>query len=238
MASRYEIQFSDPARADFDRLEAEAESTPDSLRQLLEVHALLDQLAGEDGTRDAMLPSTAPEGALRYRSEGGIYIYFRRIEETRTVTVAFFRELQPQLVDLKLRDIPHGLEAETSMELTGEDGSKRRMRTFTRKVDWGDTYTLFNHFAVDAQRPRTMITSGKKGQVEGDWRKDVIEVVELLADGSVRSYPPQTVPVWLRNPFYEATSKRDMLARLEKNPIPSARLEEIRRLLEKEGDSA
>jgi hypothetical protein len=29
-----------------------------------------------------------------------------------------------------------------------------------------------------------------------------------------------------------------MLARLEKNPIPSARLEEIRRLLEKEGDSA
>jgi hypothetical protein len=60
----------------------------------------------------------------------------------------------------------------------------------------------------------------------------------LLADGSVRSYPPQTVPVWLRNPFYEATSKRDMLARLEKNPIPSARLEEIRRLLEKEGDSA
>ena len=98
------------------------------------------------------------------------------------------------------------------------------MRPFKRKLDWGDTYTLLNHFAVDAQRPRTMITSGTKGQVEGDWRKDVIEVVELLADGSVRSYPPQTVPVWLRNPFYEATSKRYMLARLVKNPIPSARL--------------
>jgi hypothetical protein len=236
--SRYQVQLSETARADFDRLRAEAESTPDSLRQLLEVHALLDLLAVEDGTRDGILPATAPEGALRYRSEGGVYIYFRRIEETRTVTVVFFRELQPRLVGLKLRDIPHGLETESSMEFTGEDGSKRRMRSFTRKVDWGDSYTLFNHFAMDAQPPRTMITSGKKGQVEGDWRRDVIEVVELLADGSARSHPPQTVPVWLRNPFYEATSKKDMLARLEKNPIPSARLEEFRRLLENEGDSA
>jgi len=238
MATRYEIQLSDAARADFDRLQAEAESTPDTLRQLLEVHALLDQLAEDDGTRDGILPATAPEGALRYRSEGGMHIYFRRIEETRTVTVAFFRELQPQLLGLKLRDIPHGVEAESSMEFTGEDGSKRRMRSFVRKVDWGDSYTLFNHFAIDAQPPRTMITSGKKGQVEGDWRKDVIEVVELLADGGTRSYPPQTVPVWLRNPFYEATSKKDMLARLEKNPILSARVEEMRRLLENEGESA
>ena len=232
MASRYEIQLSEAARADFDRLQAEAESSPDSLRQLLEVHALLDQLAEEDAARDQVLPANSSEAALRYRSEGGVYMYFRRLEETRTVTVAFFREMQPQLVDLKVRDIPHGMETESAMEFTAEDGSKRRMRSFIRKVDWGDSYTLFNHFALDAQPPRTMITSGRKGPVEGDWRKDVIEVVELLADGTVRSYPPQTVPVWLRNPFYEATSKKDMLARLTKDPIPSARMDAIRRLLE------
>jgi hypothetical protein len=196
------------------------------------VHALLDQLAGGDAAQDSVLPATAPEGALRFRSEGGVYIYFRRSEESRTVTVAFFREMQPRLLDLKLRDIPHGLEAENAMEFTGEDGSKRRTRSFIRKVDWGDSYTLFNHFAVDSQPPRTMITTGRKGPVEGDWRRDVIEVVELLADGTARSYPPQTVPVWLRNPFYEATSKKDVLERLKRSPIPSARMDAMRRLLE------
>ena len=127
-------------------------------------------------------------------------MYFRRQEETRTAMVTFFREgrseqtdqmassapsAAPKLTDLRIRDIPHGLEAESATEFIGEDGRKRRMRSFVRKVDWGDSYTVFNHFAMDGQPPRTMITSGRKGQIEGDWRRDVIEVVELLADGSV-----------------------------------------------------
>ena len=256
MASRYEIQFSDAARADFDRLQAEAEScaesSSDALRQLLEVHALLDQIAEGDSAQDAFVPGTLAEPAQRYRSEGGVVMYFRRQEETQTATIMFFCELHseqkdqiavpaasavPKLTDLRIRDIPHGLETESATEFMSEDGSKRRMRSFVRKVDWGDSYTVFNHFAMDSQPPRTMITSGRKGQIEGDWRRDVIEVVELLADGSARSYPPQTVPVWLRNPLYEATSKKDLLARLRRGPIPSARLDEIQRLLENEADS-
>ena len=247
MASRYKIQFSDAARADFDRLQAEAESCAESsseaLRQLLEVHALLDQIAEGDPAEDALVPGTLLGSAQRYRSEGGVSMFFRREEETRIATVLYFCESSapseaPQITDLKIRDIPHGLESESATEFIGEDGSKRRMRSFVRKVDWGDTYTVFNHFAMDGQPPRTMITSGRKGQIEGDWRRDVIEVVELLADGSARSYPPQTVPVWLRNPLYEATSKKDLLARLRRGPIPSARLQEIQRLLENEADSA
>ena len=255
MAVRYEIEMSEAARADFERLQSAAESSPDALRQLLEVHALLDQLADGDVSGDRVLPAKSAEPALRYRSEGGVYMYFRRVEETKTVAVAFFCELQPEqalqlseggsgapapprLIDLKLREVPHGLETESAIEFTGEDGSKRRMRSFVRKVDWGDSYTVFNHFAVEGQAPRTMITSAQKGQVEGDWRKDVIEVVELLADGSSRSYPPQTVPVWLRNPFYEASSKKELLERLRKSPIHSPRLEEIKRLLESDGDLA
>jgi hypothetical protein len=252
MASRYEIQFNDAARADFDRLQSQAESSSEALRQLLEIHALLDQIAEGDPAQDSLVPGTLPE-PLRYRSEGGMYMYFRRQEETRTAMVAFFREgrseqadetalstpsAAPKLTDLKIRDISHGLETESSTEFIGEDGIKRRMRSFVRKVDWGDSYTVFNHIAVDGQPPRTMITSGRKGQVEGDWRRDVIEVVELLADGSARSHPPQIVPVWLRNPFYEATSKQDMFDRLRKGLIPSARLEEIQRLLEDDSDSA
>jgi hypothetical protein len=253
MASRYQIQFSDAARADFDRLQSQAESSSEALRQLLEVHALLDQLAEGDPAQDGVLPQSSPELALRYRSEGGVYMYFRRQEETRIAMVAFFCEgrseqmdqialsapsAAPKLTALRIRDISHGLETESATEFIGEDGIKRRTRSFVRKVDWGDSYTVFNHFATDGQPPRTMITSGRKGQVEGDWRRDVIEVVELLADGSARSYPPQTVPVWLKNPLYEATSKQDMLDRLQKGPIPGARLEEIKRLLENDSDPA
>ena len=261
MGRRYEILLSDAARADFDRLQAEAEScaesSADALRQLLEVHALLDQIAAGEPAEDSLVPGTVPEPGLRYRSEGGVYLYFQRHEETRTAIVTYFCDLRPEqmnqiarpappaasssvpeLTDLKIRDIPHGIETETAAEFTDEDGRQRRMRSFARKVDWGDSYTVFTHSAMDDQPPRTMITSGRKGPVEGDWRKDVIEVVELLADGSTRSYPPQTVPVWLRNPFYEATSKKDMLDRLRKDPVPSARLEEIKRFLEKDADSA
>jgi hypothetical protein len=244
MASRYKIKFSDAARADFDRLQAEAEScaesSSDALRQLLEVHALLDQIADGDPAEDALVAGDFKEPAQRYRSEGGVYLYFRRQEETRTATVTSFREGPsdgPKLTDLKIRDIPQGLETESATEFTREDGSRTRMRSFVRKIDWGETYTVLNHFAMDSQPPRTMITSGRKGEVEGDWRRDVIEVVELLADGSARRYPPQTVPVWLKNPFYEASSKKDMLARLQTNPIPSARLEDIKRLLQNDSDS-
>jgi hypothetical protein len=241
MASRYEIKFSEEARADFDRLQSQAESSSDALRQLLEVHALLDQIAQGDPAQDSLVPGALTEFPQRYRTEGGVRMYFRRQDDTRTATVTSFSEAlsdAPKLTDLKIRDIPHGVETESATEFTNEDGTKTRMRSFVRKVDCGDSYTVLNHVAMDGQPARTMITSGRKGEIQGDWRRDVIEVVELLADGSTRRYPPQTVPVWLKNPFYEANSKDDVLARLQTSPIPSARLEEIKRLLENDADSA
>ena len=171
-----------------------------------------------------------------------MYLYFRRFESSKTVVVAFFCEMQvgerravrsrgkhgrspesrpepapPRLLDWQLRDIPHGMEVEGAIEFTREDGSKRQIRSFVRKVDWGDSYTVFNHFATDAQPARTMIITAQKGEVDGNWRRDTIEMVELLPDGSARRFPPQTVPVWIRNPFYEGLSTEDMFARMQKD---------------------
>ena len=255
MGERYQVQLSDTARSDLDRLQADAETSPDALAKLLEVGAMLDQIAEEDAAaRDRILPASSPELALHYRSEGGVYLYFRRLESSQTVVVAFFCELRveqagrftpavttpdaaepspPRLLNLRLRDIPHGMEAESAIEFTGEDGSKKQMRSFVRKVDWGDSYTLFNHFALDAQPARTMITSGQKGEIEGDWRRDVIEVVELLADGTARRFAPQTVPVWTRNPFYEGTSTQDMFARMQKDALWKPRYERLKALMTK-----
>ena len=109
------------------------------------------------------------------------------------------------------------MEVEGAIEFTREDGSKRTIRSFVRKVDWGDSYTVFNHFATDAQPAQTMIITAQKGEVDGDWRRDTIEMVALLPDGSARRFPPQTVPVWIRNPFYEGLSTEDMFARMQKS---------------------
>ena len=126
-------------------------------------------------------------------------------------------EAAPKILDWQVRDIPHGMEVEGAIEFTREDGSRRLIRSFVRKVDWGDSYTVFNHIAMDAQPARTMIISAQKGEVDGSWRRDIIEMVELLPDGSARRYPPQTVPVWTRNPFYEGLSTEDMFARIQRD---------------------
>ena len=76
-----------------------------------------------------------------------------------------------------------------------------------------------------------MITSGQRGEIEGDWRRDVIEVVEMFPDGSICRFPPQTVPVWTRNPFYEGASIEDMFARMQKDGLWQPRLDRIKSLM-------
>ncbi len=238
MATGYQVQLSDTARADLDQLQEEAESSPAAFDKLRRIQAMLDQLGEGEPAADRVIPASALELALHYRSEGPVYLYFRRFESSKTIVVAFFCEMQvenaaqfapavspqeaaepepPRILDWKLRDIPHGMEVEGAIEFTREDGSKRRIRSFVRKVDWGDSYTVFNHFATDAQPAQTMIITAQKGEVDGDWRRDTIEMVALLPDGSTRRFPPQTVPVWIRNPFYEGLSTEDMFARMQKS---------------------
>lgn len=239
-----EVQLSDTARVDLDRLQSEAESSPAALEKLRRVQAILGQLGEEEfAASDRVIPASSPELSLHYRSEGPVYLYFRRFESSKTVVVAFFCEMQVEdaaqfapvastdappakigaepeparLLDWQMRDIPNGMEVEGAIEFTREDGSRRQIRSFVRKVDWGDSYTVFNHFAADAQPARTMIISAQKGEVEGSWRRDTIELVELLPDGSARRFPPQTVPVWIRNPFYEGLSTEDMFTRMQKD---------------------
>jgi hypothetical protein len=238
MTDKYEVHLSDTARADFEQLE------PARMRR---VQALLDRVAEEDSAAsDHVLPAGAAALELRYRSEGSTYLYFRRDQAARTVVVAFFCELEVEkagpivpppstggheikVVDLQLRDIPQGMEGEFAVEQTRSDGSKNLMRTFVRKVDWGEFYTVLQHIGSDAQGTRTMIVSGKKGEVEGDWRRDLVEMIELLPDGGVRRHAAQTVPVWVRNPFYESHSTEEVRQRMREmwSRIPEERRPEL-----------
>ena len=231
----YEVQLSDTARADLDQLQREAEHSQAALEKLRRVQAILEQFTEESSAAsDRVIPASSPQLALHYRSEGALYLYFRRLESSKTIVVAFFCEMQVEnaaqfgpiaaaepkplkILDWQVRDIPHGMEVEGAIEVTRDDGSRRQVRTFVRKVDWGDSYTVFSHIAMDAQPARTMIISAQKGEVEGKWRRDTLEMVELLPDGSTRRHPPQTVPVWTGNSFYEGLSTEDMFARMQKD---------------------
>jgi len=240
----YEVQLSDTARTDLDQLQREAEHSQTALEKLRRVQAILEQLTEENSAAsDREIPASSPQLALHYRSEGAVYLYFRRSEPSKTIVVAFFCEMhvqpaaqfapepQPKIMNWQVRDIPHGMEVEGAIEFTRDDGSKRQIRSFVRKVDWGDSYTVFNHIATDSQPARTMIISAQKGEVEGSWRRDIIEMVELLPDGSARRFPPQTVPVWARNPFYEGLSTEDMFARMQKDAFWKPGFERMKALM-------
>ncbi len=244
MTNRYEVHLSDTARSDFEQLE------PAKMRR---VQALLDQVEEPDSaSSDHVLPSGVEGIELRYRSNGSTYLYYRRDQSARTVVVAFFCELEVEkaglivpapstgapeikVVDLQLRDIPQGMEGEVAVEQTCADGSKNLVRTFVRKVDWGEFYTVLQHVGSDAQGTRTMIVSGKKGEVEGDWRRDLVEMIELLPDGGVRRHAAQTVPVWVRNPFYESHSTEEVRSRMREmwSRIPEERRAEFMKFVKR-----
>jgi hypothetical protein len=232
MSNQYEVQMSDTARADFEHLRMQTDASSDASARMQRVQTLLDQVAEEHLTAsDHVLASGVAGIELRYRNDGSTYLYFRRDQSARTVVIAFFCELEVEkagpivpacgagdqemrIVDLQMRDIPQGMEVEMAAEKTRSDGSKNLVRSFVRKVDWGKFYTVLQHVGSDAQGTRTMIVSGKKGEVEGDWRHDVVEMIELLPNGDVRRHAPQTVPVWVRNLFYESHSTEEVRARV------------------------
>ena len=137
----------------------------------------------------------------------------------------------PKILNWQVRDIPHGMEVEGAIEFTRDDGGRRQIRSFVRKVDWGDSYTVFNHIAVEAQPAQTMIISAQKGEVEGNWRRDTFEIVELLPDGSTRRHPPQAVPVWTGTPFSEGLSAEELFARMRTNAPWKPRFERMKTLM-------
>ncbi len=244
MNNPYEVRLSDTARADFEQLRMQTDASSDASARMQRVQALLDQVAAEDSAAsDHVLASGVAGIELRYRSDGSTYLYFRRDQIRKTVVVAFFCELEVEkagpvvhapstgdrdikILDLQMRDIPQGMEVETAVEMTRANGSKNLVRTFVRKVDWGDFYTVLQHIGSDAQGTCTMIVSGKKGEVEGDWRRDVVEMIELLPDGGVRRHAAQTIPVWVRNPFHESHSMEEVRNRMRESV---ARMPEERR---------
>jgi len=107
---------------------------------------------------------------------------------------------RPRIIDLKSREVPHVYELETSVEYTRQDGSQTLVRHFMREVDFGDSYLTLNHWSRNSEAAQTVIVSGTKGEVAGDFRTDRTEMLILEADGSVRR-SEQTVKTSLR---YEA----------------------------------
>lgn len=106
-------------------------------------------------------------------------------------------KLEPKIVELASRDIPHGYELETAVEYPREDGSKMLVRWFQREIDLGDCYVTLNHSMRGSQPAQTILVYGRKGEVDGDFRTDETEMLVLRADGTVE-HTEQTVKTWLK----------------------------------------
>jgi len=94
--------------------------------------------------------------------------------------------MEPRIVDLTSRDIPHGHELEAAVEFPREGGNTTLVRHFNRELDFGDSYITLNHWSRGTEPAQTVIIFGKKGDVEGDFRTDKTEMLHLRADGTVR----------------------------------------------------
>jgi hypothetical protein len=106
-------------------------------------------------------------------------------------------KVEPRIVQLASRDIPHGYELESAVEYPREDGSKMLVRWFQREIDLGDSYVTLNHSMRGSQPAQTILVYGRKGEVDGDFRTDETEMLVLRADGTVQR-TEQTVKTWLK----------------------------------------
>jgi len=102
-----------------------------------------------------------------------------------------------RIIDMQWRDIPRGFECESAFEMTRADGSTTVVREFGRQIDLGDSYITLRHAARDSQPAQTFLVTGKEGEIEGDFRTDVTEMLTFEADGTVRR-TEQTVKTWLK----------------------------------------
>jgi hypothetical protein len=103
----------------------------------------------------------------------------------------------PRLLDLSCRDLPHGYELESSVELPLKNGVKMVVRSFLRQIDLGDSYVTLTHSSRGSGPAQTILICGKKGEIDGDFRTDQTEMLVLQADGTVRR-TEQTVKTWLK----------------------------------------
>jgi len=103
----------------------------------------------------------------------------------------------PRLVDLACRDLAHGYELESSVELPLQDGRHMLVRSFYRQIDLGDSYLTLTRSSRGTGLAQTILICGKKGEVDGDFRTDDTEMLLLQPDGTVLR-TEQTVKTWLK----------------------------------------
>ena len=121
-----------------------------------------------------------------------------------SLEVRMTMEPAAHILQLASRDIPHGSELESAVEVPRQDGSTMVVRSFYRELDFGDSYVTMNHWSRGTEPAQTVLVFGRKGEIDGDFRTDETEMVVLRADGTVRR-TEQTVKTWLK---YDAIRDR------------------------------
>ena len=93
---------------------------------------------------------------------------------------------------------PDGKEVEMEIEGSTADGQSDVTRFFGRWINAGDSYYIFGHLTASRFQPESTFTvSGKRGEVEVDYRYDDMSMVIVSANGTIHRLeePHAKVPI-------------------------------------------
>jgi hypothetical protein len=110
-----------------------------------------------------------------------------------------------------------GRELDAVLQASDEQGYTEPIHIYARWIYAGDTYTVFHHVPATAfSQGVSAIISGRKGPVEGDYRRDMMSTVTISDQGEIQRSGPSEVKVLIRNP-YEGMSLQDTIDQFVKD---------------------
>jgi hypothetical protein len=116
-----------------------------------------------------------------------------------------------KLTHWERRDADDGPEYIAHLEVTDEAGKTHAAKAFMKRTDHPDnSYTVTHRMSFNDIAGGTLIMSGKKGEVNGDYRIDKMQITVIDDAGTVQRSPEQQVRVLVTNP-YPGLSPQEML---------------------------
>jgi hypothetical protein len=167
--------------------------------------------------------------------------------EEREKIEGFLKALDPskvrefRLVRERQKSAIDGRKMESAIEMAAHEGHGEIRYFFAKYLDLEDTYFLVSTFALGKLGVATLIREGRKGKVEGKFRRDRVQGTLVLGDGSVHPlaemevYVPTAKPFGWMSPAQAASEIRSYLAdtlrrlRSRGGPSPQGKLGKSRK---------
>lgn len=127
-------------------------------------------------------------------------------------------ERRGRIVEQNQRELVSGSEVTMTLALVDESGAETLVKGILRKIDTPTSYVSVAISWSAEKGTEVVIFSGNKGNVQESVRHDLVEIVTVSSDGSIRRTPEYAVPVRLDR-ISESSTLEDILERQLTNSV-------------------